>query len=498
MRDALLHSKLWHIVTAHPVAATFAVALASRLLVALAFADFFSGTFVLDDSTYTQMATDRASGDISHWDPYTHFLYDVTATFMLPLTLIYDIFGTSEIVGRIYVALLGAGAAALVTRVAMEAIGRRWAIAAGLVVALLPSQVLWSSLILKDAAVWIVLATLALVVALAGRSRGATLAAYGVAAAGLLILMGHLRLHTTVVAAWALMGAAWAGSRAQRLPRAAGAVAIGLAIPWLVGLGPAGLSFVTDAGSLQERRIANAAGATSAFVSDADGGGATERREEADELRRSRERVSARATALGDRPEDARARARDIRSRARGRPGPDPDLGEQARALARRARRIELRIASIEARAATIDARLAALEEAEEPAPPPPLVDDGGLEADIAHLPRGILVMLFEPVPWQDGESASFEMARAENLLWYPLLLLGLVGLWRARSHLRVLAFPILAGGGSLLVYALAEGNIGTAFRHRGEFVWVVALLAALGAAQLARRGSPERADSGP
>jgi hypothetical protein len=30
-------------------------------------------------------------------------------------------------------------------------------------------------------------------------------------------------------------------------------------------------------------------------------------------------------------------------------------------------------------------------------------------------------------------------------------------------------------------MYALTEGNLGTAYRHRGEFVWVVALLAALG-----------------
>jgi hypothetical protein len=73
-------------------------------------------------------------------------------------------------------------------------------------------------------------------------------------------------------------------------------------------------------------------------------------------------------------------------------------------------------------------------------------------------------------------------MARLESLVWYPLLLLAVVGLWASRKHLRDMTFPLLVGGGVLVVYALTEGNIGTAYRHRGEFVWVVILLAMLGA----------------
>ena len=40
-----------------------------------------------------------------------------------------------------------------------------------------------------------------------------------------------------------------------------------------------------------------------------------------------------------------------------------------------------------------------------------------------------------------------------------------------------MLAFPVLAGAATLAMYGLTEGNLGTAYRHRGEFVWVVALL---------------------
>ena len=54
-----------------------------------------------------------------------------------------------------------------------------------------------------------------------------------------------------------------------------------------------------------------------------------------------------------------------------------------------------------------------------------------------------------------------------------------------------MLAFPVLASMGSLLVYASVEGNLGTAFRHRGELVWGVALLAALGAQTISGRRRP-------
>jgi hypothetical protein len=103
--------------------------------------------------------------------------------------------------------------------------------------------------------------------------------------------------------------------------------------------------------------------------------------------------------------------------------------------------------------------------------------------------------MLAQPYPWARG-SVSLHLAGADELIWYPLVLLALVGLLRLRArHLRVMAFPVIAGGTILILYALTEGNVGTAFRHRGEFEWVVALLAVLGLRQLiewrARRSHP-------
>jgi hypothetical protein len=87
-------------------------------------------------------------------------------------------------------------------------------------------------------------------------------------------------------------------------------------------------------------------------------------------------------------------------------------------------------------------------------------------------------------------------------LLWYPLLLLAALGLVGVRRHARVLAFPLVLGGGIATMWALVEGNFGTAYRHRGEFVWAVVVLAAAGVTVLRRprphgRG-PVSEESGP
>jgi hypothetical protein len=99
----------------------------------------------------------------------------------------------------------------------------------------------------------------------------------------------------------------------------------------------------------------------------------------------------------------------------------------------------------------------------------------------VRYIARGLSVMLLEPYPWNKTASPSFEMAKAEGIVWYPIIALALLGLGPAVRRFQVMLFPLLFGGGALLLYALTEGNVGTAFRHRGEFTWVIALLAGFG-----------------
>lgn len=393
-RASVLH-RVMAFIRAHPVWAIFLLALALRVCVAVGIALVHPQNIAPDGVEYSALAAAKASGHTAGWGSYEHFLWHVTLTLLLPLTWLYEVFGIHQLVGQLYVALLGAGTAAVTTRLAMEALPRRWSLAAGLIVALLPTQIVWSSLILKDSSVWFLLTCLALTVAVAGRSSGPRLIALGLAAAALLVLLGYLREYTLVIAAWALMLAVLVGPRTHRLPQIAGAVVIAVFIPWAVfGMGPAGLTYVKGSPAPSDIRAGMAVDASSAVPGAASAG--------------------------------------------------------------------------------------------------------GGTGADISYLPQGVTVMLFQPYPWQVTGSTYLRAARADAIIWYPLLLLALFGLVGLRiRHLRVMAFPLLAGGAILITYALVEGNLGTAFRHRGEFEWVVALLAAFGLWRLATRRLQRRYASG-
>jgi hypothetical protein len=125
----------------------------------------------------------------------------------------------------------------------------------------------------------------------------------------------------------------------------------------------------------------------------------------------------------------------------------------------------------------------------------------GGLSGKIEHLPCGLPAVILRPYPWETDSSTSVRLARLEALLWYPLLafsIYGLVHVWPVR---RTLGFPALSAGAIVFVYALTEGNIGTAFRHRGEAIWGVALFAAFAAQLVADRSGrhwPEADDEAP
>ena len=433
--------------TSHPLLFVLVLALVVRLFIAVALTRYFSGTLVLDDTTYHTMAQQMAERETFGWDDFTHQLYWSTAGFMLPITFLYRVFGPAPIVGQLFVVLMGTLTAVLVTRLALEFLTHRWAMGAGVVVALLPSQAFWSSMLMKDASVWFVLAGLGATVAVGSRATGRHLAILGVAAGGFLVMLSYLRLHTLVVAAWALMIAAFFGISRDRAARIAGALLLGIMIPWIFGaIGPAGLSLVTNHGSLEERRFLNAQGASTAIVPT-----------QSEEDGRARQQQLAKAAELEDRALDLE--------------GSDPARAEK------------LRIQAQDLRLRAGDARI-------EPPPAAGAVNEAPLEPNLRHLPRGLSVMLLEPFPFPFVGSISLRLARLESLLWYPLLALAAIGLWNVRPHLRQMAFPLLAGGGVLIMYALSEGNVGTAHRHRGEFVWVVAVLAALGWSHLRARRS--------
>lgn len=484
-------------VKAHPYFTIFTLALFVRIFIAVASTVYFSG-FVLDDETYNFMATDVAAGDTEHWDPFTWSLYWRTFGFLGPVTLIYKVFGPVKLAGQIFVAFLGAGAATLVVRLLKEFMTTRWAMVGGLTVAFLPSQAFWSAMLMKDAAVWLALLGAALAVAVAGRSEGRHLLLCGVGVAASLVALSFLREHTLVVVTWAVMIGSVAGIARQRLQRVLGAVVLGLTIPWLVAsIGPAGIALITAHGSLAERRFYNAMEAETAVVDVSrppPGSGLVPPavREEAAELTTEATEREAQATTLDSLAAESQADAEALaRARARARAQARAErlaaraerlrAQADAEALARWRARAQARGERLAARAERLRAQANALKAAAETLVAEATPPDASLDPNLAHLPRGLSVMLLEPFPVPFTGSSSHRLARLESLLWYPLLILAGIGLWQARRYLRVLLMPLLTGGGILMTYALTEGNVGTAHRHRGEFVWVVVVLAVLG-----------------
>jgi hypothetical protein len=113
------------------------------------------------------------------------------------------------------------------------------------------------------------------------------------------------------------------------------------------------------------------------------------------------------------------------------------------------------------------------------------LVVPKGIRNDLRALPTGLVAFVLRPFPWQHGDGLSYDFAAVEELLYYPLYVLALVGLVAYRRRRQIVAFPLMAILGITGVASEAEGNIGSAFRHRDQLLWAVVFLATLGAHHL-------------
>lgn len=96
----------------------------------------------------------------------------------------------------------------------------------------------------------------------------------------------------------------------------------------------------------------------------------------------------------------------------------------------------------------------------------------------LAYLPRGLTYALFAPVPW-DLRRALDLLTVPEMLVWYVLLGSAVWTMWTERARWRILAPLVAYMAGMMFVFSLAEGNVGTLFRHRGMVIPTVAVLAA-------------------
>jgi hypothetical protein len=317
---------------------------------------------------------------------------------------------------------------------------------------------------MKDALVWAVLAGIALLVACAmDAARIRQIAVLWSAAAACLILLSGLREHTTVVAALAILLTVVACVRRAAWQTVFCGALVATCVPLVLGLGPLGLTFAIHGGEdLEGRRALNAANAQTALVPTLPSRRTTAEQRAAE----AAEAAAIRAAAAAEQAEREVARLRETQDEA-------AVARAQTRAVA--ARRVAAVAKERAQRVAAIASRTPASADAE-------FLDSGaGTGGTLRYLPHGLAAVVLQPFPWAFGDNPRVRLAKLENVVWYPMLLLSLFalpGIFRQRS---VLLFPVCVGGAIALMYALSEGNFGTAYRHRGEFVWVIALLAGVG-----------------
>ena len=106
---------------------------------------------------------------------------------------------------------------------------------------------------------------------------------------------------------------------------------------------------------------------------------------------------------------------------------------------------------------------------------------DNRMVSSINRIPRGILNTMIRPFPWEVRRDLFVSTASLESVLWIALYALSGIGLYSNREHLRKVTFLLLITASIVLSGAVTHGNLGTAFRHRGQLLFVFAVFAAGG-----------------
>lgn len=399
----------------HPVVAVTSLALLVRVATAIVLASR-GGYTIPDEGQYVDLARYVADGrGAEAWYPgYGQSLYHSTYAFSAPLADLFRIFGPHRLIGQLIAAVLGAATAGLATWLARRVLPVGWALLAGGLVAFLPSQVLFSSVVLRESMVWCACAVIAVGVTLAASTKAwSRLLIAALLAAGGLLALGFLREQTAFIALWALLIAVCAFSIARPVVVRLGVLAIALVVSIVSGLGPLGYGLVhRSAPGLAEKRIDLGVGASTSFV-------------------HPKPVPSGKASAA---------------------PTPQPSA------------------------TATSPGHVVKAADGKDYA-----IDNSPTSVALHAFPTGIVAVTVRPYPWETPTSTTMRFAQLEDVLWGALYVLAALGAWAGRRRREVLAYPFAFAAGILLLGAVTQGNLGTAFRHRGQILWALAPLAALG-----------------
>jgi len=436
----------------HPVLTSFLVALGVRVVFAVSSSLLHEGVLIPDEGQYLTVAMTASEGRLTSefWLGYGQSLFASTRTFMWPLTALFWVFGPFRIVGQILAAVFGAATAAASAGLAGRFLRRPFTLAAGLTVALFPSQILWSSVVLRESLIWAGLAAMALVVGYSQQSDSRSRIVLSAMLLGLLfVAMVWLRVQTAVLALWCICPALLLGG-GRRAVRFLSAICLLVVVPWLVGLGPEASGFADVAvGRLGISRSYMSLSADSSFVEAvpdsvlADSG----------VVEAVPDSVLADSGVVEAVPDSLLACV-DQLNRNR---GGDSGTGNVRRFMIDRPSGEWVCISDTSGEILIVDNRLI---------------------TSVKRVPGGLLDTLIRPLPWEASQNLGVLFAQLESILWVPMYALAIYGVWIHRKRYRLLAFPALLVFLIGLSGAVSHGNLGTAFRHRGQMLFALAVLA--------------------
>jgi hypothetical protein len=103
------------------------------------------------------------------------------------------------------------------------------------------------------------------------------------------------------------------------------------------------------------------------------------------------------------------------------------------------------------------------------------------LSANLTAFPSGLLAVTLRPVPWEAEMSGRRQAAGYESIIWLSLFVFAGVGAWVRRRESHVVVLPASLILAVTLSSAVTQGNLGTAFRHRGQILFALSILAVAG-----------------
>jgi hypothetical protein len=448
----------------NPAPSVFVIALAVRLTLVVGSGFLYEGPLIPDEGAQIELATLASEGRVDDFccGGYGRALYESTRLFVWQLHGLTAVFGPIRWILRMPAVLFAATAAFVVARIADQFVSKRWALGAGLVMAVTPSVVLHSSVVLRESLIWLlVVAAAGLVLSWADSGSVFRLVWAAVGLLAVLVGLGWLRDQTAVVLAWSLVPSALVVSHRRTL-RVGLVLVLLVAGPWLSGSGPAGVHLVNTAASqLGSVRAWMSLDANSAFVS-------------FDVLPSVAEPVLP-SVAEPVLPSVAEPVLPSVA---------EPVLPSVAEPVPSGANSGAVGIAGRVTEEVSVGDRTFGLVAGS-------LLVDNSYSSSLKAVPGGLVAFYLRPFLWEGlaGSSLSLLAASVENLAWfagYGLALYGFRPLWRSNPPLLVFGISYFVSIG--LVASVTQGNLGTAFRHRAQVLWLVALLAAIGGQEIWHR----------